>query len=233
MLVPLSLNLSVYRNPSDNLSEPWPRLRACWRPWSREVGVMGRLYKPSPVQASPSESQTRGIYRLQILDPEMFLQGPQRPGGFHDSFFFDVRSEGHPHHRPSKCLVLAASVGFWKTSFSMHGDLLTFKAVHPSTASPSCSQQPCPSLQLPPPPPTPHPADASQGAPKEPWLWSSRGSACSIQSFSSFSKPGGLKVPASIARGTKCGLGVNSVTGELGGVEGRPSSPSCSPGPVR
>ena len=66
----------------------------------------------------------------------MFLQGPERLELVFTTLFFDVREvRGHPHHRPSKHVVLATSVGFWKTSFSMNGDLLTFKAVHPSTAS--------------------------------------------------------------------------------------------------
>ena len=55
---------------------------------------------------------------------------------------------------PSKHLVLAASVGFWKTSFSVHGESVTFKAVHPFAASsewlsaaPSLSPTPRPHLQ--------------------------------------------------------------------------------------
>ena len=163
----------------------------------------------------------------------MFLQGPERPELVFTTLFFDVREVGgHPHHRPSKHLVLAASVGFWNTSFSMHGDSVTFKAVHPSTtsskwlsAAPSLSPTPRP------PPPTPHPAEHPRGAPK------GRGSGpqrqCLFyQSFSSFLvNREDSRCPPALQR-HEVRSGVN-VTGERGGVGGRPSSPSCSARPCQ
>lgn len=163
----------------------------------------------------------------------MFLQGPQRPELVFTTLFFDVREvRGHPHHRPSKCLVWLPLWGSGR-QVSPHGDFIHFqrKFTHLPLA-PSCSQQPCPSPTPRPPLSNTTPCRASPGGPQGPWLWSSEAVPVLFKALKFFSKPEDSRcLPASQRH--KVRSGVNSVTGELGGVGGRPSSPSCSPGPVR
>lgn len=132
------------------------------RPWSRKwCDVKGYT---NPALYRPSESQTWGIYRLQILDPEMFLQGPERPE------LVSLMSE----KRGVILSTTPASTWSWlplwgsgrHVSPCMETQSLS-KQLTRLPPSPSCSQQPRPSLHLhAPPAPSPHLQSTPRGAPK-------------------------------------------------------------------
>lgn len=143
---------------------------------------MNSCANPSPEQAS-CEFETRGIYGLEILDPEMSLQGSERPEPVSMTIFF--RSQGSGGQAPAPPPFPPTRICFQR---SPHPSGLGAKLSCPQRLShfnqnktklrqrdPSSAPTSLPDLQLPAAltaPTSPLSSSASPlGGPEGPWLW--------------------------------------------------------------